>query len=445
MLNPPAIESKSLAYSGQRVINGFIRPTDGISQGVVIGASGVLPSVTLVDDNPVRAVVNHNGVLHAVCGGKLFSVSGAAKAEIGTVADGETFMASSGTELAIVANETYYLWDGATLSTPSTGEVTTPRCVAYLDGFFIVAGSDGIRDDVFSVSALNDGATYSGLDFATAENSPDAIEGVIADHGQVWFFGTQTTEIWYNSGASDFPFAPNRGAQVQQGCLTGKTIAQLDNSLFWVSPENTVLRSAGGQPEVISTREIGTLLTEATVTGGLAFFDKDHLIYAITREGATTLCYDVTTQKWHERASGALNDSPCSAICATNVNGAQYVGTQSGDIATLDPDTYTDSGDDMPLEVVTSPLTRGGRPFSIGRIYAQVRSGGVDIGRDPLITLQVSGDGKNYTAGRSRKLGRKGVYMSEPTWCGLGSFRTMWLRFRITDPVPRDIHGVSYE
>lgn len=445
MLSPPAIESKPLDYSGQRVVNGFIRPTDGVSQAVIMGASGVLPVVTLDADNPVRDVIDHNGVLHAVCGGKLFSIVSGVATELATVADGVTQMASSGTQIAIVANEVYHLWDGSVLSTPATGEVTTPRGVAYLSGFFIVFGDDTVRGDTFSVSNLNDGATFEGLDFATAESAPDEITGIASDHGQIWFFGSKTTEVWYNSGGSDFPFAPNTGAFVQQGCANGATVAQLDNALLWVSPDNTVLRSSGGQPAVISTPEIETEISKSVVTGGLAFFDKAHLIYGVTRQDDTMLCYDVTTQKWHERAQGALNDASPSAVCVANVLGVQYVGTANGKIAKLDSDTFTDDGEVLALEVVSSPVVQGGDPFSVSRVYMQISSGGVDIGRDALASLQTSRDGKNWTAGRSRKIGRKGDYMSELRWHGLGQFRTFWARLRITDPVPRDIHGVSYE
>lgn len=266
----------------------------------MIGASGVLPLVTLSAGNPVRAMVDHGGVLHAICGGKLWSVSGGVATELATVADGVSYMASSGTELGIVADETYYLWSGGALTSPTTGQVTTPREIAHLRGYFIVGGADVDRGDTFAVSNLNDGATFDGLDFATAESAPDDITGIVADHSQLWFFGTRTVDVWYPS-AGDLPFAPNIGAFLQQGCANGRTIAHLDNSLFWVSPENTVLRSAGGSPEVISTPEIEEALAASTVEGGLAFFDKGHLIYAIQRTDDTALCYDVRTQQWHER------------------------------------------------------------------------------------------------------------------------------------------------
>ena len=444
MLSPIATKSNPLDYSGERVVNGFIRPADGVSQGVVIGASGTLPLVTLSQDNPVRAMISHSGVLHAVCGGKLYSVSGGVATELADIPDGTTYMATSGTELAIIATEIYHLWDGTTLTTPDTGQVTTPRYIAHLDGFFVVAGADDEREDTFCVSDIYDGSTFQGLNFATAENAPDKITGAIADHGQLWLFGSTTTEVWYNSGDADFPFVPNAGAVVQQGCQAG-TIAQLDNSLFWVTPENTVLRSGGGQPEVISTREIEVLLSGATIEGALAFFDKGHLIYAVRRAGATTLCYDVTTQVWHERAQGALNDAAWSGACAVSVEGTPHIGTSSGKVAQLDADTYTDDGEVLAIEVVASPITRGGTRFKIRRLYAQIQSGGVDISRTPKVLLQLSSDGKNWDDGSYRDLGDKGEYMTAVEWHSLGQFETVWARLRITDPVQRDIHGVAYE
>lgn len=445
MLKPIAFASTPGEYSGQRIVNGFVRPAGGVSQGVVIGASGVLPLVTLSAGNPVRAMVDHGGVLHAICGGKLWSVSGGVATELATVADGVSYMASSGTELGIVADETYYLWSGGALTTPTTGQVTTPREIAHLRGYFIVGGADVDRGDTFAVSNLNDGATFDGLDFATAESAPDDITGIVADHSQLWFFGTRTVDVWYPS-AGDLPFAPNIGAFLQQGCANGRTIAHLDNSLFWVSPENTVLRSAGGSPEVISTPEIEEALAASTVEGGLAFFDKGHLVYAIQRTDDTALCYDVRTQQWHERAQGALARDQWSAVVSVTSGTVQYLGTASGKIATLDPDTYTDDGAVMAFEVTTQPVSNGGRPFSVARVYAQFAGGKVGLSYAPKVLLQTSKDGKNWTEGRFRDLAAKGEYMNAVQWNGMGSFRdAAWMRLRITDPVQRDCHGVAYE
>lgn len=445
MLKPPAIESKPLDYSGQRIINGFIRPTDGTSPGIVMGASGVLPFVTLSTGNPVREVIDHSGTLHAICNGSLYSISGDTATNLASIADGATEMATSGTELAIVANETFYLWDGTTLTTPTTGEVSTPRSVTYLDGYFIVSGSDGTRADTFAISGLNDGGTFQGLDFATAENSPDAIIAAVADHGQLWLFGSKTTEVWYNSGNADFPFAPNAGAIVQQGCKLAATVAQLDNSLFWVSPDNTVLRSAGGSPSVISTPEIGQALEASTITGGMAFFDKTHLIYAITRGNDTTLCYDVVSQKWAERAQGAFSVDPWTPCCSANVDGTQYLGTSNGKIAKLNGDTFTDDGEVMALDIISSPIARA-RPFSVRRIYAQIAGGRIDIGRTPQVLLRTSQDGVTWTQGRYRPMSKQGQHMNSVSWSGLGRFNNaFWGRLTITDPVRRDIHGIDYE
>ncbi len=445
MLKPIALASTPGEYSGQRIVNGFARPAGGVSQAVVIGASGVVPIVTLSAGDPVRATIDHGGVLHAICGGKLWSISDGTATELASLSDGVCYMASSGTELGIIADETYYLWNGATLTTPSTGEVTTPRTIAHLRGYFVVGGADSERGDTFAVSNLNDGSTFDGLDFGTAESAPDDLTGIVADHSQLWFFGTRTVDIWYPS-PGDLPFAPNIGAFLQQGCANGRTISQLDNSIFWVTPQDAVMRSAGGSPEVISTPEIEEQIAGSTVEGGLSFFDKGHLVYAIQRENDTALCYDVRTRLWHERARGALARDQWSGTTSAMAGNEQYLGTQNGKIAQLDPSIYTDDGEVLALEITTQPVTNGGNPFSVAQVYTQFASGRVGLSYTPKVLLQTSRDGKNWTSGRYRDLAAQGQYMRSARWNGLGNFPdAAWMRLRITDPIQRDCHGVSYE
>ena len=437
---PMARQSADADYNGERLVNYFLRPTQGVSKGALIGRSGALSVLDL--GGAVRACIDFDGILYAVAAGKLWKVVGAVSTEVGSVGTSEAVsIATSGTEIALVVGTTYYVSDGVTVTSYSTGEVTTPRYVTYQDGYFIVAGENATRKDVITVSGLDDGTTFSGLDFATAESQSDEIRGIISDHGEIWLLGAKSIEVWYNSGNADFPFARNPGATTERGCLSNLTIAKEDNGVFWVGNDKIVYRSAGSSPKVISTREIEEALNANDIHSAMTFTERGHKFYAIRMVGAPTLVFDITTQLWHERTTATAYD-PWFITCGAEVDGEQYFGTDTGKIVTLDKDTFTDDGATLSAEVITAPIVEADR-FVIARLHVDVKGSGNHT-QTPQIMMQTSSDGHTWSIEDWRDLAALGYYNWRAEWHGLGAFDRFQVRLIITDPVPRDIHGVHY-
>ena len=317
--------------------------------------------------------------------------------------------------------------------------------VAFQDGYFIVIGTSSGRNDALTVSGLDDGTSFNGLDFAFAENSPDGLVSVISDHGEIWLFGNETTEIWYNSGNPDFPFSRNSGAIMETGCVNGQTVAKEDNSVFWVGPDNVVYRGSGSTPQVVSTREIEGQIKGSTIEGGFTFTDRGHKFYAIRRESKTTLCYDLTTGLWCERSGGLIGlEWPCT--CRATVSGTEYFGTDDGRIVTQNTETYTDYGNAFLSEAISAPVMTNGDYFTVNKVHLQVEMGQVDYSSSDQaeIVLQTSKDGRNWSSEKWRTLGDIGEYFGRTTWHALGAFRRFQVRIRMMEPVKRDIYGVKY-
>lgn len=391
-----------------------------------------------------RAAVDHNGVLYTVQGGSLWRYSAGVATLVGTLPVGPTIMSSSGSQLAIVVNGLYYLYDGTTLATYTTGALTDIVGVTYQDGYFLLAGSSAGRGDAITVSGLDDGKTFDALDFAFAESAADALVGMIADHGEIWLFGTKTIELWYNSGAQDFPFQRNPGAIIERGCLSGQTIAKDDNAVFWVGPDRAVYRGAGGSPEVITTREVEEVLKAATIDGAFTFSDRGHKFYGIRCTGAPTVCYDLTTGLWAERSGGvSYGEWDCRA--RADVGGTEYFATAKGRIVTQSDAVFTDAGDQFLSEAISIPVEQSGEFFSVGKIHLNIAMGGSDPALTPKIVLQTSQNGQVWGVEKWRDLGMIGNYFKRVTWHGLGAFRRFQVRIRCTDPVQRDVYGVAYE
>jgi hypothetical protein len=103
--------------------------------------------------------------------------------------------------------------------------------VAYAGArfYYLEKGSD-----VWWFSALDDATSIDGLAFATAESAPDANVGLAVLTDEVWFFGEETVEPWYQTGDADAPLQRAQGRKFEKGCPARESIVKLDNTLFFV-------------------------------------------------------------------------------------------------------------------------------------------------------------------------------------------------------------------
>jgi len=393
--------------------------------------------------NSVRAVFGFNGTLYAVADGNLVKVVGSKVITIGLVGTSENVhVATNNSQIALIVGNTYYVSDGATVASYGTGAVGKPVDLTFLDGYIVVIGEGQGRKDLITVSGLDDATTFAGLDFASAEDNPDALIGIAREGSRLLLFGERSTEEWYNSGDADFPLAPS-GRVIEQGLFNSKMLAKEDNSTFFVSEDKVAMRTSGGVPPVISTREIDDILEKGTPHSAFTFKERGHKFYAIRMVGAPTLVYDITTQLWHERTTGTL-EQPWFTVCATEVGGTYYYGTDTGKIVTLDENTFTDDGATILCEGISVPLYEPDH-FSISRIHAQISGGTGQMDRNARVSLEMSKNGREWGTEKWRDIGDIGEYGKLVEWHGLGAFRRAQVRFRISDPVNRDFHGISYD
>src|SRR5215469_18794550 len=101
----------------------------------------------------------------------------------------------------------------------------------FMDGYFLVLINNS---RAFQISALEDGTSWDPLDVGERSEGSDNVQAMKRNHREIWFMGTKTTEVWYDSGDPDFPFAPIQGVFIEQGCAgSGFTLQRLDNTLIW--------------------------------------------------------------------------------------------------------------------------------------------------------------------------------------------------------------------
>jgi|TARA_R100001530_G_scaffold413_3_gene620 hypothetical protein len=438
--------------SAQRLVNYFAEasPPDAKAQIPVIGTPGQ-KTFADIGTGPIRGMHDFAGTLCVVSGADIFTVdsagTGTNRGTVGGSAD--VFMADNGTQLVIQAEtgatDTYVMTAvfALTAINPNDTDFHGASSVAFTGGYIIATTPSA---DTFFISALNDATAWDATDIATAESDPDNLVACFVDHGEVWLFGETTTEVWYNSGDSDFPFTRISTAVVQRGCLAKHSIVAEDNTIFWLGDDKIVYKAAGYVPQRISTHAIESAIAGfASPATATAFFhtQEGHKFYVLSFDEATFV-YDASTQLWHEREGYDTANNrflprwrPAHSL---KIYGKTLVGDfASGKINELDINTFTDLGDPIRRIATAPPLHAGTKRVFANRLQIEIESGtGLTSGQGvaPQAMLDWSDDGGHTWSNEHwANMGAKGKYRKRLIWRRMGWFWQRVYRLTISDPV----------
>lgn len=444
----------------QRAINLYreIVPGDhGKSPSVLYGTPGKAEFVTL-PDGPNRAMftikqlsprVDRTFVINGATFYELFS-NGTYNA-IGTVINDHqpAQIDENATQLFIASGQTGYVYNKTT--GVFTGPIANvqPASVHFLDSFFI-AHRDATQD--FYISAPNDGLTWDPIDFGTASGNPDSVVAVIVDHRQLWIFGSNSIQVFFNSGAADFPFENTPGGLIEQGTIAANSPVKLDNSVFWLGGDvrggGMVFRADGFRPMRISNHAVENAIRKMTSVSTMRAYgyqENGHSFYVMNFvDDNQTWVYDVTTDEWHERALWSLQlgtNLADRAVTHTYAFNAHLVGdSTSNTIWRSSVDIFQD-GNDLIRRVRRAPHLSDEMKWTMNRrlnidIEAGIGLNGVGYGSDPQISLRWSNDGgKNWSNERVQAAGKIGESTRRAQFNRLGKSRDRVYEMVLMDPV----------
>ena len=350
--------ARSVNAADARMVNLFPEVvTEGEETGFLQRAPG-LKFLQTVGTGPIRALWAHqtNGSdFYVVSGQSFYKLTGttATPKFLGTVSGtGPVSIADNGTQIFLACNPDGFIYNEVTnvfakiTDLDFAGAVT----VTYLDGYFVY---NQPNSQIIWVSQLLDGSSVDPLDFASAEGSPDGVVALISDHRELWVFGTDSVEVWYDSGATDFPLTRIQGAFNEIGCVAPFSVAKLDNGLFWLGTDargqGIVYRANGYTGVRVSTHAIEWQIQQyGNISDAVAYtYQQDgHAFYVISfPTGNATWVYDAATQAWHERAgfsNGEFTRHRSNNQC--NFGGTIIVGDyENGNIYQFDLETYADN------------------------------------------------------------------------------------------------------
>lgn len=444
------------------------------SIGSLIGTPGLSAPLVTLPTSPFRgSFLASNGALYICSGNSLYTISSAfAYTLLGTMTTslGPVSMADNGAQMVIVdgVNGYFSQLTGPLLPPAALVKITSPNYlgpasqVVYQDGRF-----------VFNIPTTNQffvsdqlAVTFSGA-FDAASSQPDNLIGMLVQNRNLWLFGQNTTEIWFDAGnpPPSTPFSLIQGGFIEIGVAAAFSIKKIDNTFFFVGTDDAhglgaVFTMNGFSPQRVSTHAVELAIQSfGDISGTTAWVYQDggHNFYCLNFKNAagqsvanSTWVYDLQTQSWHERVF--LNQGQFQRSL---IEGHAYfqnihvVGDYtSGNLYQMSLNIYTDNGNPIPRQRVFPHLNAGMKRIFNQSLQLDLEPGvGIDgsgQGTNPQAMLQFSDNGGNsWSNEKWASIGAIGAKRTRVIWRRLGQARDKVYRVTITDPVKTVLIGAE--
>jgi hypothetical protein len=454
----PSATARSLNANAERSVNCYLEMNrDNPPRPVALyGMPGLTLRETLAS-GAHRGAIESAGYGYFVAGSHVYRMdSSYTVVDCGaiTTSSGRIGLATNGTEVLIVDGTAGWLVTGTTLAQIVDADFPNGVTVAVcLDGFFVVWG-DGSQQFYWNETP-GSGTAWNGLDFSSVEGSPDELIGGVADHRQLWFIGTNSAEVYDNTGDADAPFQRSGNTFIEQGTVSRWTVQSFDNSVVWLSKnkdgEAIFLRSQGGNPMRFSTHAVETAMAGySTLSDAFAyvFQMQGHSFYVVTFPTAdATWFFDAASGEWFEWLWRDPDDNVLHrhrSNCHVFVGSKHLVGDwEDGKVYSLEMDVYTDNGDPIKFLRTTQTLSEEGERLFFEEVQIDMETGVAnDDCEDPQVMLRYSNDGGHtWSNEKQRSIGQVGQYGHRVKFGPTGSGRNRVWELAITDPVKRAVFG----
>lgn len=387
-----------------------------------------------------------------------------ALAAVGTLntSAGHVSMADNATAAVLAIGDGYDVYAYITRKNTLRVVGDAPSCdrIASIDGWFIF-NKTGTQFFYTSPPYWNGTDAFDQTYFALKDNGPDNLVSLIESNRQLWLLGSQTTEVWYNAGGAQFPFARLQGAMLQIGCAAAQTVVRTGKGLMFLASsergENFIARTNGYDYEPIPNPAFSHAITQYKVISdafAYVYTEEGHEFYVITFPTQdVTWVYDLTTEFWHKRqsldpATGQKHRQ--RANCLINFQGQRIVGDyKTGQVWRQTRTVFSDGGNPLVALRRTGYVWDKSERARIchHRLQIEINPGaGTSTGQGKQPSLMVRWlDEGGWSNERMVAVGQIGKTKHRAILRKLGSSRSRLYEVSISDPVSRDIVGASLE
>jgi len=453
--------AQTLTGSLEETINLYVErlPEHAANDAALLPTPGFQAWGTAVDVGTRAMVSIANNRLFAVIGPSLWEFASTGQGtKRGTVAaDGNpaqmAYNGVIGGQMAIASGGNIYAYDLTTnvLTGPYlTGGYTH---VAYASGFGLAFNATTGK---VNLSNLNNLTVWNAGQFFQRSLFADPWRCLFVDQNNlIWLIGTDSFEVWYNTGQGTQPWAPLSGLVGVIGIVGPFAYATAQVGNTWVarnqSGQGLLVMTRGGQPESLSSRAMASAASGYSRNGGLADTEivhhqlDAHVFTNVTFPRGGTWCYDHIEQSWTRR--GKWNPQagqydvwhPRAHVMAF---GKHLVGDrETGTIAEMDGSFATELDGRGIRRLRRAPaLVSEKRRAPIDQLELLMDVGlGVQSGQGapPEVLLRVSDDaGRTWSNELRASTGAAGAWRTRVYWTRLGLFHHAAAELTYSDPVP---------
>lgn len=368
-----------------------------------------LPVFCDTTESSIRALYKKNNLVYVVAGNHFYSIDSAGtRTLLGTLNTNSGFAkikaitggGDSNNQLQIIDGTNGYSYNiGTGTATFPISDADFPQTAVDLttqDDYSIYLKANSM---VFGLSSISDTTSYNALDFGSKFRQPDLVAGIIDYHGELWVMGTETIEIWNNTGNNDFQFERRSDVLIEIGLAAKESAIIVANTLFLLGQSATggygFIKFVSTEPENIASKAIMTLLSTLTTISdcrslSFAMSGNEFILWTFPSDNIT-ICYNVTNHTWTTRQS-YINGVYGQFLgnCACLAFNKQLIGDQySGKIYYASPIVHTENSVSVKKQFTSAPVYSEGKLIYISRLQIDVQT---NVGTNKTFTLEMSVD-----------------------------------------------------
>jgi hypothetical protein len=247
----------------------------------------------------------------------------------------------------------------------------------FIDGTLYVMDTSG---NIWGAMTVNSANTWSALNVIEASSNADLGVALGKQLNYLIALKQYSTQVFYDAGNAPpgSPLAPVQDAQIPLGCLHGNSVQSIDNSMLWLTSNQTispqVVQMDNLVPTIVSTPAVERLLDNIDWTnvqlGVRSWVLKHggHRFYFLTIiQLNLTLVYDLDQKLWYVWTDSQGNYWPIVASSfippliggAGGIHLAQHI--SNGNLYQMDGDYEfpNDYGNLFPVDIYTPNLDFG--------------------------------------------------------------------------------------
>lgn len=239
-----------------------------------------------------------------------------------------------------------------------TPHIPTPTSI---DGYILLSQNSDVYNCV-----LDEPDHWDSSNYLTSEIFPDTVVALARQNNQVVVFGVNSTEFFYDAAnVSGSPLSRNESTILQTGCAFPYAVYQNEKTCIFIGQSDSggraVWQLEGFQGRKISDEFIDRIIdteTSPLLCQGFGLRTMGHLFFIMHLHDLNrTLVYDTDEKLWHEWSTnngGSHVKFEYSNMVDSGIGKVTMLNNGTGQAVYLDPTSYSDLGEAIPVEIVTN-------------------------------------------------------------------------------------------